>query len=152
MFQYTYNSPIGELLITYNNTHILGLHFDKSPTLEHLHNDIIHNCKAQLDAYFSGDLKDFDLPLHTPGTAFQQATWRALTQIPYGKTLSYKGMAEAINNPKAARAIGNANNKNPIAVIIPCHRVITHDGGLGGFGGGLDKKIWLLEHEKNSLS
>ena len=101
----------------------------------------------QLKEYFSGARKRFDLPLHVMGTAFQKRVWRQLCQIPFGQTASYKEIAEKIGKPKAMRAVGQANHRNPIPIIIPCHRIIGADGHLVGFGGGLDKKRFLLSHE-----
>ena len=108
---------------------------------------LIKKAAAQLDAYLAGKIKDFDLPLAPKGTPFQVAVWRALLKIPYGKTCSYGDIARAINNPKAVRAVGGANNRNPIFIIIPCHRVIGADGSLTGYGGGLPMKKRLLELE-----
>lgn len=103
---------------------------------------------AALDAYFQGKKQDFsELTLAPSGTDFQLSVWRALTQIGYGETCAYRDIATAIGNPKAVRAVGLANGKNPIPVIVPCHRVIGADGSLTGFGGGLPAKKWLLEHE-----
>ena len=104
--------------------------------------------KRQLGAYFKGDLKTFDLPLAPRGTAFQHQVWEALRRIPYGEVVSYKSIAEAIGNPKAVRAVGGANGKNPIPVVVPCHRVIGSSGDLTGFGGGLETKSRLIELEK----
>ena len=111
---------------------------------EHPHLNTVRN---QLDEYFKGTRKKFDLPLYTPGTDFQQAVWRELQTIPYGTTRSYKEQSIAINIPDAVRAVANANGMNRIAIIIPCHRVIGSDGQLTGYGGGLWRKKWLLEHE-----
>lgn len=101
----------------------------------------------QLKEYFSGTRKDFDLPLHQIGTEFHKLVWRQLCQVPYGQTASYKEIAERIGRPKAMRAVGQANHRNPIPIIIPCHRIIGANGHLVGFGGGLDKKRFLLTHE-----
>ena len=101
----------------------------------------------QLDAYFAGDLTRFDLPLVLTGTAFQLQVWRALADIPFAKTESYGSVAARIGNPKASRAVGMANNKNPLAIVLPCHRVIGSNGSLVGYGGGLWMKEWLLQHE-----
>ena len=103
--------------------------------------------KTELTEYFAGQRKSFDLPLEPKGTAFQQSVWRALCEIPYGETVSYGQIAERIGNKKACRAVGMANNRNPIAIIIPCHRVIGAGGKLTGYAGGLDKKEFLLELE-----
>jgi methylated-DNA-[protein]-cysteine S-methyltransferase len=106
----------------------------------------------QLQAYFRGDLKEFDLPLAMEGTEFQLRVWNALRAIPYGETISYAQLAERIGNPKAVRAVGLANGSNPIPIIVPCHRVIGSDGSLTGFGGGLSTKKKLLELENKQLS
>jgi len=102
---------------------------------------------GQLQAYFRGELRQFDLRLEVRGTAFQRKVWRALRRIPYGETRSYKEIARQIGSPTATRAVGGANGKNPIAIVIPCHRVIAADGSLGGFGSGLAVKKLLLELE-----
>lgn len=104
----------------------------------------------QMDAYFRHALIEFDLPLRTVGTEFQMKVWQALQTIPYGETCSYRDIARIIGNIKAVRAVGGANNKNPVAIIIPCHRVIGKNGKLVGYGGGLDKKAWLLAFEKRT--
>lgn len=104
--------------------------------------------KKELVAYFKGKLQSFQTLCHAQGTPFQQCAWDALRQIPFGQTRSYKAQAISLGNPSACRAVGGANNANPIAIVIPCHRVINADGKLGGYAGGLEKKIWLLEHEK----
>jgi len=104
----------------------------------------------QLNAYFEGELRDFDVALAPQGTAFQQSVWLALTKIPYGSTCSYGAIAEAVGKPKASRAVGAANGQNPIPIIIPCHRVIGSTGKLTGFGGGLAAKVTLLDLEQRS--
>lgn len=104
----------------------------------------------QMDAYFRHALIEFNLPLRTVGTEFQMKVWQALQTIPYGETCSYRDIARIIGNIKAVRAVGGANNKNPVAIIIPCHRVIGKNGKLVGYGGGLDKKAWLLAFEKRT--
>jgi methylated-DNA-[protein]-cysteine S-methyltransferase len=101
----------------------------------------------QLKEYFAGTRRKFDLRLRMQGTDFQQRVWRTLTEIPYGETWSYGQLAKHIGSPNASRAVGLANGRNPIAVIVPCHRVIGADGSLTGFGGGLPRKRWLLTHE-----
>ncbi|MFI1467876.1 methylated-DNA--[protein]-cysteine S-methyltransferase [Streptomyces wuyuanensis] len=102
----------------------------------------------QLDAYFAGELTDFDLPLHLAGTAFQRTVWEQLLLIPYGETRTYGELAGALGNPGASRAVGLANGKNPVGIIVPCHRVIGASGGLTGYGGGLDRKQRLLAFER----
>ena len=105
--------------------------------------------KEQLRAYFKRQLKQFDLPLAPVGTPFQLKVWQALRAIPYGALVSYKNIAEAVGNPKAVRAVGAANGKNPIPIIVPCHRVIGSDGSLTGFGGGLETKQRLIDLERS---
>ena len=99
-------------------------------------------------AYFAGDLTEFDVPLGLKGTDFQRRVWDGLRQIPFGETWSYAQLAENVGNAKACRAVGLANGRNPIGIIVPCHRVIGADGTLTGYGGGLERKAWLLEHER----
>jgi len=108
----------------------------------------LRHLKKQIKQYFAGKRKVFDLPLLTPGTEFQQAVWKELLKIPYGETISYHQQAEALRNPGAVRAVAGANGSNRIAIIIPCHRVIGSDGTLVGYGGGLQRKKWLLDHER----
>ena len=105
----------------------------------------------QLQSYFAGERTNFDLPLVLEGTDFQKKVWTALQEIPYGETISYKKLAETVGSPKGVRAVGAANGANPIPIIIPCHRVIGHDGSLTGFGGGLPLKKQLLELESHQL-
>ncbi len=108
----------------------------------------INNIKKELDAYFAGVLKHFKTPIHILGSTFQKEVWHALLNIPYGYTKSYGEQAITIGKPSAPRAVANANGKNQLALIIPCHRIIRNNGDLGGYGGGIEKKAWLLEHEK----
>lgn len=108
---------------------------------------ILKQTVRQLKEYFAGQRKDFDLPLAAEGTEFQKEVWKQLSQIPYGKTYSYKDIAKKVRKEKAFRAVGTANGKNPHCIIVPCHRVIAADGTLGGYGGGLKMKIKLLELE-----
>jgi len=110
---------------------------------------MVKKCVKQLDEYFRGERRNFSLNIiFTQGTEFQKKVWKALMEIPYGKTASYGEIAKTVGNEKAARAVGNANNKNPISIIVPCHRVIGSNGSLIGYGGGLWRKQWLLDHEK----
>ena len=112
-------------------------------------NDHIKNLRVQINEYFAGARKFFDIPLVTPGTEFQKKVWNELLNIPYGTTISYQQQAEALKNPLSVRAVANANGMNRISIIIPCHRVIGSNGSLTGYGGGLHRKKWLLDHEKN---
>jgi len=110
-------------------------------------NPYLDQVKTELSEYFSGDRRQFSVPLHTPGTDFQRSVWRVLQDIPYSETRSYKQQAAALNNPGAIRAVASANGRNRVSIIIPCHRVIGSDGQLVGYGGGLDRKKWLLDFE-----
>jgi len=109
--------------------------------------DITDSCKQQLSQYFNQQRRDFDLPLAPQGSQFQQAIWGCLSQIPFGTTRSYLDLAKMINNVKAVRAVGGANGRNPISIIVPCHRVIGSSGKLTGYAGGIERKLWLLKHE-----
>ena len=102
---------------------------------------------GQLDAYFAGRLTEFDIPVKLDGTEFQRRVWSQLQAIPYGETISYGELARRVGSPKASRAVGLANGRNPVTIIVPCHRVIGSNGKLTGYGGGLDRKTWLLDHE-----
>ncbi len=108
---------------------------------------ITDQCKKQLQEYFSGGRNQFDVPLDPKGTTFQKSIWACLMDIPFGETRSYMDLANQINNPKAIRAVGGANGRNPISIIVPCHRVIGSDRSLTGYAGGVARKQWLLEHE-----
>ena len=146
-----YSSPVGFLEIKSDNQAINEVRLLKNnPVLRHTsENPTIKKVCLQLDEYFAGKRKKFDLPLSPKGTVFQRTVWKQLQEIPYGKTISYSQLAKSINNPKACRAVGSANGKNPVIIIIPCHRVIASNGGLGGYACGLDIKKQLLELEKN---
>lgn len=104
----------------------------------------------QLEAYFKGELKEFTLELHLDGTPFQRSVWQQLLRIPYGETRTYGDLADALGNPGASRAVGLANGKNPISIVVPCHRVVGSDGSLTGYGGGLERKQRLLDFERGS--
>ncbi|MFG3253039.1 methylated-DNA--[protein]-cysteine S-methyltransferase [Streptomyces sp. NPDC048172] len=114
--------------------------------------DAFGEVTAQLRAYFAGDLKEFDLPLALDGTPFQRTVWQALREIPYGETVSYGELAERIGKPNASRAVGLANGKNPVSIIVPCHRVLGTNGSLTGYGGGLGRKRSLLDFESGARS
>jgi len=117
-------------------------------TMQPGHHPLLDELEAQLGAYFTGDLTSFTLPLDTPGTDWQLQVWNALLTIPYGQTSSYGQLAEQLGNPGGARAVGLANGKNRVSILIPCHRVIAADGILHGYGGGVERKRWLLDHEE----
>jgi methylated-DNA-[protein]-cysteine S-methyltransferase len=113
---------------------------------------LIREAVRQLEAYFRGELRQFDLPLDLAGTPFQRRVWEALLRIPYGETRSYAGIATEVGTPTGFRAVGGANHANPVAIVVPCHRVINADGGLGGYGGGLGFKRMLLELERSVVA
>lgn len=154
MFQYTYKTPLGPLTLAEENGSLTNCSFGTSAKLPQnadiRETKLLKEAWRQLQQYFNGERKTFNLPLAPQGTAFQQAAWQALLTIPYGQTASYKDMAIKVGNPKACRAIGMANNKNPIGIIIPCHRVIGSNGKLIGYAGGLDIKQKLLSLEKEN--
>ena len=164
-----YTAPeIGDILISAKDGCITGLYFhgngDTSQNahtpqsqvlLEKIHEQstpedvaVLQSVSKELDAYFAGSLREFSVPLKPEGTDFRKKVWTALQTIPYGETISYKTLAQRINNPKAIRAVGGANHHNPISIIIPCHRVIGANGKLVGYGGGMDVKRFLLALER----
>lgn len=147
-----YQSPIGPITLTARDGKLAGvyLHTDArtSAVSRGPHASVLDQTARDLDAYFKGTLQAFDLPLHFGGTAFQNAVWQALCTIPRGQTWSYAKLAQAIGRPSAVRAVGAANGQNPIAIVVPCHRVIGANGTLTGYAGGLEAKRWLLEHER----
>lgn len=148
-----YETKIGTIGLEEKDGFISHVYFEKeleTCTSKKEESDLLKEASYQLNAYLEGALTEFDLPLNPIGTAFQKKVWFQLTQIPYGTTMSYKGVAEAIGNPKACRAVGLANNRNPIPIFIPCHRVIGASGQLVGFGGGLALKKQLLDIEKRA--
>jgi methylated-DNA-[protein]-cysteine S-methyltransferase len=149
-----YSSPIGILEILASETHLTQVLFRDAQKRPSRQLDetfeislIIEACIEQFDAYFAGKLKEFDLPLFPIGTDFQQNVWEHLKTIPYGKTISYLEFSRRIGNEKAIRAVGTANGRNPLTIILPCHRVIGSDGSLIGYGGDLWRKEWLLRLE-----
>lgn len=147
------DSPIGRLTLTVEGESLTGVHMHEQRHAPVLSSSIERDDAAlapfvaQLQAYFEGNLTDFDLPIELHGTEFQRRVWAALQEIPYGETISYGELARWVGNPKASRAVGLANGRNPVAIVVPCHRVIGADGSLTGYGGGLERKVWLLEHE-----
>jgi methylated-DNA-[protein]-cysteine S-methyltransferase len=156
-----FDSPLGPLDATVDTNGLLrGLEFarsalefvDSKPTVEtsaptEAASEALSKVVKQLDEYFASARRSFDLPLRPTGTAFQEQIWESLLTIPFGATESYGGLAHRMDNPKAVRAVGRANGANPIAIVIPCHRVIGADGSLIGYGGGIERKRWLLQHE-----
>ncbi len=143
-------SPIGQIKITGDETSVNSVIFVFNDTEmeEENNNPVLTQCKKELLEYFAGKRKEFNVPIKQIGTEFQQKVWNELLKIPYGKTVSYNFIAESLGDKKTIRAVGSANGKNPISIIIPCHRVIGSDGSLTGYGGGLWRKKWLLNHEK----
>ncbi len=142
------NSPVGWLEMVADADYLYALNFVEEPDAENSRNEVLKETEKQLKEYFEGRRSGFDLPLKPEGTEFQQRVWQALLKIPFGETASYKNIAEMIGKPKAMRAVGLANGRNPIPIIIPCHRVIGADGKLIGYSSGLWRKEWLLNHEK----
>lgn len=151
----TIDSPIGRLLLHSDGAALTGLYMDVPAHLprgmdawvEDRNTGPLPETIRQLGEYFAGRRREFDLPWRLHGTEFQQRVWNALMEIPYGSTWSYGELAKRLGNPKASRAVGLANGRNPISILVPCHRVIGADGSLTGYGGGLERKRWLLAHE-----
>jgi methylated-DNA-[protein]-cysteine S-methyltransferase len=154
------SSPLGKLLLTSDGQALTGLFMTRlaedsapDPGVTWKQDDaVFREVCAQLGAYFDGESMSFDLKLDLAGTPFQRRVWHELCRIPYGRAISYAALARRIGQPGASRAVGRANGQNPVSIIVPCHRVIGADGGLGGYGGGLDRKRWLLELEAEGLA
>ncbi len=152
------DSPIGQLTLVADDVGLTAVHFEdehKRSIPRDLPIDPAHPVLAetarQLNEYFDGKREDFDVPLHlTEGTEFEREVWQVLATIPFGKTISYGEQAAAVGRPGGAQAVGAANGQNPIAIVLPCHRVIGADGSMVGFGGGVATKVWLLEHENGT--
>ena len=142
-----YLSPVGELVIESEENKIVAAKFLKDSKQTESSTPVIQQCIEELNEYFYNGRKFFSVELELRGTDFQKKVWNALLNIPFGKTVSYSGLAMATGDLKSVRAVGLANGQNPIPIIVPCHRVIGKDGNLVGYGGGLDKKEWLLRHE-----
>lgn len=151
IYRYSYETVLGSVTLVEEDGALLAI------STHHVYDGIcqettlIKEAHQQLSEYLKGERKSFDLPLRMKGTDFQQRVWNALLKIPYGETRSYKQIAEAIGNPKAVRAVGMANNRNPLLIVVPCHRVIGADGKLVGYGAGIEKKEFLLRLEKSLL-
>jgi len=147
------NSPIGTLTLVADGENLVSILFPNTRKAKILSraergdNKVLHRTEKQLAEYFAGKRKSFDLPLAAVGTKFQKAVWRALSEIPFGVTKSYGEIAQRIGSPRASRAVGAANGRNPIPIVVPCHRVIGANGTLTGFGGGLPTKKFLLALE-----
>lgn len=154
MTRRTIPTPLGPMLASVEAGSLIALAFDAPTDDQHDHHDdcpLLDTVESQLRAYFVGELDRFELPLAPRGTDFQRRVWTALQAIPSGETRSYASIAKQVESPDAVRAVGAANGANPIAIIIPCHRVIASDGTLHGYAGGLERKRWLLDLEAESL-
>jgi methylated-DNA-[protein]-cysteine S-methyltransferase len=149
-----FDSPVGRLLLALDGEGLRHVHFVRGRETLVPDKDwergpgALHEARAQLQAYFAGKLTAFELPLAPRGTEFQQQVWLELLRIPYGATASYGQIAQRVGDPTASRAVGAANGQNPLAIVVPCHRVIGADGSLTGYGGGLPNKRFLLELEQ----
>ncbi|HEY5825623.1 MAG TPA: methylated-DNA--[protein]-cysteine S-methyltransferase [Cyclobacteriaceae bacterium] len=146
-----YLSPVGDLQIESENNKITLVRFCREERMEEIPSAAVDQCIRELDEYFHKGRKYFTVDLDLRGNEFQVKAWNELLAIPYGKTNSYQQQAIRIGDPNLVRAVGSANNQNPIAIIVPCHRVIGKNGDLVGFGGGLENKEWLLQHEGSIL-
>ncbi len=154
----TMPSPLGRLLLVAEDAGLAGVYFEtyrhgRRPAADWRRapgSEVLRESRAQLEAYFAGDLTEFHLPLAARGTPFQHRVWTELRGIACGETICYGELARRIGHPRAIRAVAGANARNPISIVVPCHRVIGADGSLTGFGGGLERKRWLLEHESGS--
>ena len=146
------DSPIGRLSLYSDGQALTGLYMGAhEPDADAVPGGALAPLRAaarQLGEYFAGKRREFDLPVALHGTPFQSRVWAQLQKIPFGETWSYGQLAKRIRQPGAARAVGHANNRNPVSIVIPCHRVIGADGSLTGYGGGIERKQWLLEHER----
>jgi len=149
------DSPVGRLTLVAEDGVLAGLYLPEhrhAPSLDlPVEETGLPAVREQLTAYFSRDLKEFDLPLAVTGTPFQEQVWAALRTIPYGETWTYRELAEAIGRPTAVRAVGLANGRNPVSIVVPCHRVVGADGSRTGYGGGLAAKEWLLDLETGAV-
>jgi methylated-DNA-[protein]-cysteine S-methyltransferase len=147
-----YKSPIGTIEIKGNTKEIHSIYFieEEFSTAIEVTSGEIKKCIQQLDEYFNGTRNEFDLTLHPKGTEFQGKVWTELLKVPFGKTRSYLEQSKKLGDVKAIRAVASANGKNPISIIIPCHRIIGSDGSLTGYAGGVWRKKWLLEHENGN--
>lgn len=146
-----FHSPIGWVRLTATTTALIGLEFVNDVMFEcdqtASEHRILRQALHELREYFTGRRQEFSIPVQTLGTSFQQQVWQGLQTIPFGGVMSYGELADQIGHPRSMRALGNANGRNPIAIIVPCHRVVATGGKLGGYSSGLDKKLWLLAHE-----
>ena len=151
IYQYSYETKLGSVTIVEEDGSLLAITTHRSYQGMCQETTLIKEAYLQLTEYLKGERKIFDLPLKPHGTEFQKRVWKALCEIPYGETRCYKQIAEAIGNPKAVRAVGMANNRNPLLIVVPCHRVIGANGKLVGYAAGIEKKEFLLKLEKSLL-
>jgi methylated-DNA-[protein]-cysteine S-methyltransferase len=151
LFKTYYESPCGLIEVCASDVGISSILFVNNKVGESIGSNIVSDCVTQLDEYFKKQRKIFSIPLDFQGTDFQKRVWTELLKIPFGKTISYLQLAIRLGDKKSIRAVGGANGKNPISIIVPCHRVIGTNGDLVGYSGGLDKKKWLLAHEGASV-
>ena len=152
-YQISFKSPLGFIVLKSNGELVTEISFAENEILEQHSCKVLEECRGQFEGYFSGELMEFDLPLAPEGTEFQQKVWAELLKIPYGETITYMDLAVRLGDPKCIRAAGTANGKNPIAIVIPCHRVIGAGNKLTGYAGGIWRKKMLLELEiKNNPS
>lgn len=142
-----YQSPIGNLKLVEDGDYLREIRFEEDTNGNGTGHSVLAKASRQLTEYFEGNRTEFDLPLRPEGTEFQQKVWQMLATIPYGTTISYMDLAKKLGDQKAIRAAGRANGQNPIPIVVPCHRVIGTDGNLIGYGGGIERKRWLLQHE-----
>ena len=147
LFTTSYNSPLGRLKINCSDDYLNAVLFSAEERGSSDEHPLLHLCVHQLDEFFSGERKEFDLPIQQVGTGFQLKVWELLLRIPFGKTISYQQLATQYGDLKAIRAVAAANGRNNLAIIVPCHRVIGTNQSLTGYAGGLWRKKWLLEHE-----
>ena len=147
IYHYTYDTELGSVTFVEEDGALLAISTRSSNEGICRETALIKEAHRQLCEYLKGEGKEFDLPLNPKGTDFQKRVWKALCEIPYGETRSYKQIAETIGNPKAVRAVGMANHRNPLLIVVPCHRVIGADGKLVGYAAGIDKKVFLLRLE-----
>lgn len=150
MAKMTIPSPLGKIIVSADEVGICSLDFDENAPECKEANTHIEQLTSELDEYFKGKRKDFSVALNPKGTPFQRGVWEVLQSIPYGKTISYSEEADILKHPKAVRAVANANGKNPIPIVIPCHRVIAKGGGIGGYSGGLWRKELMLDLEQKN--
>jgi methylated-DNA-[protein]-cysteine S-methyltransferase len=154
----TLTSPIGDIALVGDGEALSGLYMPQHRHRPPLPDSVVRDdaafdaAREQLGAYFAGERTEFDVPVAATGTPFQQEVWRALAEIPYGRTWSYGELAQHVGKPAAVRAVGLANGRNPVSIVVPCHRVVGADGSLTGYGGGIERKRFLLDLERGAIA